>query len=70
MDELIRLAIERLWITADNHAERYRLASGLSVATVLGPSSTTTAASLPTPYRDSNRVWHDTISTWPASERP
>jgi hypothetical protein len=64
-DQLIRLAIERRWITAGNYAERYRLAAGLNVATdpwtELYDYRCLLAHAVPE-LLDSERVWHDTIS--------
>ncbi|MHB1511308.1 MAG: ribonuclease HepT family protein [Acidimicrobiales bacterium] len=63
-DELLRLAIERHWITAGNYAERYRLAEQLPVATdpwtELYDYRCLLAHALPE-MLDQERVWHDTV---------
>lgn len=64
-DELLRLAIERRWITAGNYAERYRVAAGIPVATdpwtELYDYRCLLAHAVPE-LLDSDRIWHDTIS--------
>jgi hypothetical protein len=62
-DELLRLAIERRWITAGNYAESYRLAVELPVATEpwteLYDYRCLLAHALPE-LLDPERIWHDT----------
>jgi uncharacterized protein with HEPN domain len=63
-DQLIRLSIERRWITAGNYAESYRVAAGLAVATdpwsELYDYRCLLAHALPE-LLDVERVWHDTV---------
>lgn len=63
-DELIRLAIERRWITAGNYAESYRVVAGLPTATdpwtELYDYRCLLAHALPE-LLDSERVWYDTV---------
>lgn len=64
-DELLRLAIERRWITAGNYAESYRVAAGIAVATdpwtELYDYRCLLAHAVPE-LLDPERIWHDTIS--------
>ena len=64
-DELLRLAIERRWITAGNYAERYRLAAQLPPGTdpwaELYDYRCLLAHALPEQL-DEERVWLDTIA--------
>jgi len=64
-DELLRLSIERRWITAGNYAESYRLAAGLPSATdpwtELYDYRCLLAHALPE-LLDSERVWYDTVT--------
>lgn len=64
-DELLRLAVERRWITAGNYAERYRIAAGLDVATdpwtELYDYRCLLAHAIPEQL-DAERIWHDTIA--------
>lgn len=64
-DELIRLAVERRWITAGNYAESFRTAADLPVATdpwtELYDYRCLLAHALPE-LLDSARVWHDTVN--------
>jgi hypothetical protein len=41
-DDVVRLAVERLWITAGNLAEAYRLERAIAPASSRGPSSSVT----------------------------
>lgn len=63
-DELLRLTIERRWITAGNYAESYRLAMGLPAATdpwtELYDYRCLLAHALPE-LLDAERVWYDTV---------
>lgn len=64
-DELLRLAIERRWITAGNYAERYRLATQLPAGTdpwaELYDYRCLLAHALPEQL-DEERVWIDTTA--------
>lgn len=64
-DELVRLAIERRWITAGNYAEQYRMAMHLPTGTdpwvELYDYRCLLAHALPEQL-DHERVWLDTIS--------
>ncbi len=64
-DELLRLAVERRWITAGNYAERYRIAAGLDLATYpwteLYDYRCLLAHAVPEQL-DAERIWHDTIA--------
>ncbi len=60
-DELLRLAIERRWITAGNYAESYRLAAATDPWTELYDYRCLLAHALPE-LLDSERVWHDTVT--------
>lgn len=64
-DELIRLAIERRWITAGNYAERYRMAAavpmGVDPWAELYDYRCLLAHALPEQL-DDERVWLDSVS--------
>jgi len=64
-EELVRLAVERRWITAGNYAERYRLAAQLPPGTdpwaELYDYRCLLAHALPEQL-DEERVWLDTIA--------
>lgn len=63
-DELLRLAIQRLWITAGNYAEAYRVASGVGAGTSpwseLYGYRSLLAHMLPEEIND-DRVWFETV---------
>lgn len=63
-NELVRLAIERLWITAGNLAEAYRIAAdlptGIEPWAELSRLRSILAHALPDDF-SSNRMWHETL---------
>ena len=64
-DELVRLSVERRWITAGNYAESYRVGAGLAVAVdpwrELYDYRCLLAHALPE-LLDPERIWHDTVN--------
>lgn len=64
-DELLRLAIQRLWITAGNYAEEYRKAAGIDLGVnpwaELYDYRCILAHHLPEELSE-ERVWHDTLN--------
>jgi uncharacterized protein with HEPN domain len=71
-DELLRLAIERLWITAGNLAEAHRIATGVDTGTdpwaELHRFRSLLAHALPGDLSD-ERVWYESVTDLPRLTR-
>lgn len=60
-DELVRLAIQRIWINVGNHAETYRLSAGIAAgAQPWSEMYSVLAHMLPEEIND-DRVWFETV---------